>query len=263
MFGSKLNEEVSVFISGQQLSGIETFDISYSNSSSIIKPLGTSKGVTATASPSEQKVSFSRYLIYDDPILDYTGESNMSGSINYDSNSYGFESGYLLNYSVNCAVGNVPRVNADFFVLDEFVTGSKDASGSVAHPSIDIPSQGSISITCDKSTTNRVLGFDYSLTCERIGHYTIGSNNAVDVELVPPVSYKASVQIEIDDSFLQNGYSFLQNRENKTVSFNINGRGGNSIQSLSIPQASLVSENLSMSSQGSLQLTLNYIGHGF
>ena len=41
----------------------------------------------------------------------------------------------------------------------------------------------------------------------------------------------------------------------------INGRDGTSIQSLSIPNACLVGEQLNASADGALRLTLNYMGH--
>ena len=262
MFGVRLNDEVRIFISGQELSGIENASISYSNSSNISKPLGTTRGLTTNGGPTDQKISFSRYLIYDDPIANYTGDSNMSGSIHYNGKSYGFESGYLNNYSVNCAVGSVPKVNAEFNIIDELRSG-QSATGTVSHPTIDIPNQGSISLTCDNSTTNRVIGFDYSVRTRRKTHFSIGKKNAADIEFIPPLEYTAQVQVEVDEAFMESGYNFLDNKENKDVSSTVDGRSGNTIQTLTIPNASLVSEDLNISADGSLRLNLNYIGHGF
>ena len=67
--------------------------------------------------------------------------------------------------------------------------------------------------------------------------------------------------MEVDDTFLQSGFNFLNDRENKTVVFSVKGRDGQNIQSLGIPNASLVSEQLTSSSDGAVRLTLNYIGH--
>jgi hypothetical protein len=268
MYGSKLNYETHVFISGEnasvsarELSGVASFDIGYQNKANLINPLGYKDGVTAIAGATAQTVSFSRYLIYDDPVLDFTGDRSMAASFNYDNNtSYGFESGYLSQYSVNCAVGTVPKVSASFAVYDEMRSGFNTSGTSST--SIYIPSQGSISVTCDNSSTNRVIGFDYSITPKRKPYYTIGSEFAQEVKLIPPLEYSASVQIDVDEVFMQSGYSFLEtgNRE-KTVNFVINGRDGNALQSLNIPNACLVGEQLTTSADGSLRLTLNYMGH--
>jgi hypothetical protein len=269
MYGTTLNYESHFFISGQngsvaarELSGIESLEIGYQNSSEISKPLGYKRGVTTINGPTAQTVSFSRYLIYDDPLLDFTGDGEtMKGSFNYDNNaSYGFESGYLSSYSVNCAVGSVPKVNANFVVYDEMRSGVS-ASGTTS-TAIYVPSQGSITATCDNSTTNRVVGFDYSLTVSKVPYYTIGSEVPVEVKHINPIEYSASVQLEVDDTFLESGYSFLGSGKNdRTVSFSINGRNGDVLQSLAIPNACLVSEQLSSSADGVVGLTLNYMGH--
>ena len=75
MYGSKLNYETHLFISGEggspsarELSGVDSFNIGYQNKANLINPLGYSEGVTAIAGNTAQTVSFSRYLIYDDPI---------------------------------------------------------------------------------------------------------------------------------------------------------------------------------------------------
>jgi hypothetical protein len=73
MYDTRLNTDSHFFVSGQQLSGVESLDIGYKNSATVLNPLGYSKGVTAISGPTSQEVSFSRNLIYADPILDYTG----------------------------------------------------------------------------------------------------------------------------------------------------------------------------------------------
>ena len=260
MFGGKLNHEAQFFVDGYELSGIESIDITTQNSNSIGKPLGSSKGVLFSNGPVQQKLAVSRYLIYDDPIFNYTGDSSISGSIEYEGSSYGFNSGYLSSYSVNCAVGAIPKVNANFDVYDEMRSGVS-ASGSAVHPDIYIPSQGSISVTCDNSTTNRVVGFDYAVNSQRAVYYTLGQKEASSVVFIPPLEYSASVQIQVDDAFLSSGFNFIDSREDKTVSFTINGRNGSAIQTLTIPKASIVAEQLRSSADGSMELTINYIGH--
>jgi hypothetical protein len=266
MFGATLNYESHFFLqhdgAGVELSGIDSIDIGYKNASNIANPLGYQKGVTTIGGPTSQTVSLTRNLLFSDPLLGFTGSAHIvTGSFNYDNNaSYGFNSGYLTSYSVNCAVGSIPKINTSLVVYDELRSGV-NASGTVAQ-TIFIPSQGSITATCDNTTTNRVIGFDYSLEVPRKPYYTVGSEAPVEVKYISPIKYSATVQIEVDDVFLESGYSFLTTgKEEKSVSFAINGRDGTSLQSLTIPKASLVGEQLSASADGSVRLTLNYIGH--
>ena len=53
MFGTKLNYDSRLFLEGEEVSGINTVDFSYSNSASTINPLGFSDGVQ----PSMEKLS--------------------------------------------------------------------------------------------------------------------------------------------------------------------------------------------------------------
>ena len=76
MFGGKLNYESRVFVSGQELSGINTIDLSYSHSANIVKPLGYSKGVTTSSADSQKTMSISRdYIFGTDPLLKYKEQS--------------------------------------------------------------------------------------------------------------------------------------------------------------------------------------------
>jgi hypothetical protein len=280
MFGARFNHETRFFVASgrkgiglipdaihhRELSGIESIALSHQASSSTAYPLGTRKGITTSTGPVQQSLALSRYLIYNDPILGLTGTGQISGSIHYADRSYGFKSGHLTNYSVNCAVGAIPKVSTNFQIFGEMKSGYS-TSGTLTHPDIYIPSQGSISLTCDNgydsdvSSTNRVVGFDYSVASKIKPLFSIGRKNPSEVVFIPPLQYSASVQVDVDEAMLQSGFNFLTGRENRTLTFTINGRDGDSLQSLTVPKASLVGEQLNASADGALKLTLNYIGH--
>ena len=265
MFDGILNHEASFFAGNYEFSGISSLEFSQRSSYNTENILGLSRGFTVPSGPQTQSLNLNRSLIYKDPILNYTGDSPMAASIFYNDNYYGFEKGYLNRYSLNCAVGSVPKSSATFSIFDEMKTGIDTAlvgRSRIRHPQIDIPSQGSISITCDNSSTNRVIGFDYSIQMNRKAVYGIGQKDPYGVELIKPITYTASASIDVDDAFLEDSYSFLDSRENKNLSIIVNGRGGKEIQSVNIPNASLVGETLKISEKGTLRLDLNYVGHG-
>ena len=159
-------------------------------------------------------------------------------------------------------VGSVPKVNTDFIVYDEMRSGYS-ASGAVAAPPVRVPTQGSITVTADNVTTNRVVGFDYSVSCARKPYYTIGSKSIADIKLLPPLDYTATVQIDVDNAFMESGFAFLitGGRNGKTVSVDINDNSGNDVALFTVPNASLIGEQMNASADGSLRLTLNYRGH--
>ena len=263
MFGAKFNHDSRFFVGDYEVSGVESLSLNYSVGSKIEYPLGTRRGFNSVSAQNSQTLTINRNLIYEDYLLNYTGEAPMDGSIYYNGIHYGFNDGYFSSYSLNCAVGNVPRSTANIFILDEMKTGIDASDGFQVddHPAIDIPSQGSIKISCDKSSTNRVIGFDYSVNLKRKPFYGICNHKHQDVKLIPPVEYSCSVQIDVDDAFLGNSWDFFDERENKNINLNVKGRGGTDLQSVIIPNASLVSESLDVSADGALKLSLSYKGH--
>lgn len=262
MYGQVANYENKFYINGQEILGIESLDVSYSHSATINKYLGFNglNGNTSVSGPVTQKVSITRNLIYSDPLIGYiTNNNSFSGSLNYNSNNYGFKSGYIDDYVINCAVGSVPKVTTNISVYDEMLTGAKNASGSIAAPSIYIPNQGSIFLTCDYVTTNRVVGFDLSYRTVKKPIYSIGSKIPSEVKYIGPTENSLSVQIDVDDAFLSSGLAFLSGIQNKAITLSIQGRTGNVLFTQSFPKASLISESLSTSADGGVKLTLNYI----
>jgi hypothetical protein len=268
MFGTRLNYDSHFFVDGEEISGVNSVDIGYRNSANLSKPLGYLGGVTTVGGPTEQSLSVSRYLISDTTIEDLTIGQRASGSLNYNNSSYGFTNGYLTNYSVNVAVGAIPQVNYNFVIYDELRSGA-NASGTTTS-NIDIPTQGSITATCNNSTTNRVLGFDYSKTYTIKPYYTIGSQSPSEVKAIHPTAYTASIQLDVDDAMPESGYNFLTSGKDgrggkfgnsDVVVLTVKGRDGSTIQTYRLPSAVLVSEELSSSADGSLRLNLNYIGN--
>ena len=111
-----------------------------------------------------------------------------------------------------------------------------------------------------------MLGFDYSAKFPIKPYYTIGAESPTEVKYISPSAYSATVQLDVDDALPESGYTFLTSGKNgrgdlNTVRLDVNGRDGTNIQSYSIPSPVLVSEQLNASADGSLRLTLNYIGH--
>jgi len=261
MFGARFNHETRFFSDGYELSGVESASLNYTNPSQIVKPLGTKQGFTVANGLPQRTLSLSRVLTYNDPILSHTGDTSISGNIYYDNRVYGFSTGHLVDYNLNCAVGSVPRVSTNFQIASELKSGEGIITPTESHPVVDIPTQGSISITSDGSTTNRVIGFDYSIKCNRKAYTRVDSIDIVKVEQLLPIEFSATVQIDVDDAFMEDSHSFFSEKENKNVQLLIDGRSGSQLQSLVIPNASLVGETLNASADGSLKLTLNYVGH--
>ena len=267
MFGSRTNYDSHFFIDGEEISGVSSIDIGYQNAANVTKPLGYQGGVVTVGGPTQQSLSVTRYSISATPLEQFAAGQRMSGSLNYNGESYGFNNGYVTEVSVNCAVGSIPKTTYNFSIYDELRTG-ESASGTYTSD-IYIPSQGSISIACDNVSSNRVLGFDWSAQLPLKPYYTIGAESPTEVKYIAPSTFNATVQLDVDDALPESGYTFLTSGKDgrgtigmdSTVILAVKGRDGTNIQTLSVPYPVLVSEQLNASADGSLRLTLNYVGH--
>lgn len=264
MFDQVYNYENKIFFNDNEFVGLDSADFSYSHSQKTIKALGFSVGQTVVSGPVQQKISLSYPLIQGSPFYSalIQGIPIGSGSINYNGSSYGFKSGYVENYSVNCAVGSIPRESSSISVFNQMERGI-NASGALPLSTIKgFPSQGTISVTCDNSTTNRVVGFDLSIKASVNPVNSVNFKQATSVAVSPILEYAATIQIDVDDAFLQNSFDFFNELEEKTINLTIQGRqDGTLFNSWDIPKATLVGESLSSSADGGVKLTLNYVGH--
>lgn len=266
MFGAKLGHESKMYAGGFELPGIESINFSSQNNTSLIKPMGTTKGFTSVSGPLNNTLSITRSLVYKDPILyRYTGYGTVMKASIFDENNqnfYGFESGYMNSYSVNCAVGSVPRVTTNFVIADEIKSGANsDQSLSSLERRIQVPSQETLYVEGSDFSNARVIGFDYSLSRKNKAFYTIGKKSVSNMETLSPIEYRATVQLELDQSLGFDMTNFLEKRENKKIDFNIKGSNNKFIQTMTIPNATLLSQNLSHSADGLLKLNLSYVGH--
>ncbi len=272
MTNAILDHESFVLLDGFHLTGVNSVSISSRNNSSVASPIGTDRGLTTPSGPIDQSMSLSRILICQDPIYDILGkDKTVVGQIHDEKNNYyyGFESGYIRSYSIDCAVGALPKVNTSLGILDEITSGvNRKKNGDIRrgprkknHPILDSSSQQTISIASEDFEDNKVIGFNYSVTIDHKVYYGIGSVNPYAIEQKRPIKYTASVQLELGQTYKGQTFDFLNSRENRDVSINIEGKNGTELNQLTIPKASLVGRDLSQSVNGTMTMSLSYVGH--
>jgi hypothetical protein len=118
MFDVKLAGDCFLFLNGLRLKAVEEASISYSNGYSVAKILGNKIGVATQNSPTQTVFSFSKILNSEEDLLNYISGKKIKGSIQAGSRSYGFDESYLESYSVNCAVGSLPKSSVSLNVFD-------------------------------------------------------------------------------------------------------------------------------------------------
>lgn len=256
-----LNYEQQFYLSGVLLSGVTNMNGGYSVSEEPINIIGKGHTFPTRQGPLIGNFSISKYYIGEEPLLNYTGDHPISGSINFNDSSFGFKDGYLTEYSMSASIGQIPNANASIVVYGDIGSGI-NASGSNPHPDIQIPNQGSISLNASGYQTNRITDFSYTIRTDRNPIYKIGSPFPVQVDRKFPLIQEANFSIEVDDLEVSRIQEYLTKpkQQDLTISF-ANPINASAIESFTIEKARLLDQSLSSSSDDLLTIDFRYIGY--
>lgn len=256
-----LNYDQSFSFCGQNLSGISdlTFDSNFGMG--FLPSLGKNFGFGKVGA-SEGSVEFSRSLIYNDPVIAYTGDLPCSGQFSYNGSSYGFESGYLTSYSVSCSVGQVPNVSASIQVFGEMKSGAANQT-FVAHPDIFVPSPKSISVSNDYSSSNRVKSFDYSVSCPRSPKYSVGEGVfPVRVLLQEPLKIEASLNFDVKGFSPLDLQHFIRQISSSSFTIAVKNRTlSEALMTLPVHNSQLTNQQVQGTVDSPLSVILSYEGY--
>ena len=262
------HHDASFIVQGFQLSGVTSVDGSYSVTQSPVNVLGFGYTTPTLGGPFVGNFSLERNMVSKDPLLTYTGESYLNGAIGYDSKNFGFTSGYLTSYSITCEVGRLPSISNNIAVFGEIGGDTKawtqetTIQNSSTHPAIQIPQQGTIEVTCDGSTSNRVRAFSYSVNSDRDPIYIVNSSQPVQVNLRYPLEVDAIVVMEIDDYESRQAKDYLTSHSNSNITISIKDPADNSvIESYSLESPELINESINTSVGSDTVVELSYKGY--
>jgi hypothetical protein len=244
MYGRQIYADHQLIIDGLIISGVTSFNSDFEAPFDSIDVLGNNL-VTEVRTNSERNLSFSRFLMHADPLKFLTGDISCNGFLKYNNLTYGFNSGYLTNYNVSCGIGDLVNVTTDFIVYGNI--GGGISQQILPNQNLDyvyVPNFGTIDLNANEGSTNRIVSFDYTISCERVPLFLLGSNNASSVFLKKPVSIDLSINIDIDDyqsTTIQN-LICSQSLQNLTISLK-NCNKTQTIETFSAPNAKLVSNS--------------------
>ena len=261
------NYEQQFYLSGILLSGVTSLNGGYSIEENPINIIGKGHTYPVTQGPLVGNFEISKYYIGQEPLLYYTGDSPISGSINFvnaslgKGQSFGFNSGYLTEYSLSAGIGRIPESTASIVVYGNIGSGI-NASGSQPHPKIEIPNQGSISLNASGYQTNRITDFSYSMRIDRSPVYKIGSPFPVQVDRAFPISQEATFSLEVHDFEINKIQEYLISPKQQNLIFDLqNPINSTSIETFSMNKARLLSQSITSRSDDVLTVSLRYISY--
>lgn len=247
------------------------------------------KSMAVLDAPLEGSFSINSSLVSEDFFIQFLGDNPFTGSIHHGYEYFGFHSGYITNHTVSCSIGQIPststnirvfgdvggspnfveKENDQFIVLDEdgfafvledsyYNKRNHNARGNNPFPEIRVPDQGSISIKCAGSETDRVVAFDHSINVQIEPIYVVGSAYAAQVDVNWPITTDTSFTLEVDEYKYNTLRKYMFTPTVEDIAIKINDCFGDPIQHYTIEKARLVGESVSSSVDGRLTVNLQY-----
>lgn len=288
-----------VYINGTGISGIQSIEGNYGVTEKNVNFAGFGYVTGLISQPMQGSFAISRALVSEDPFLNLTGDGtdfafsgsvfyerpNLGGTLdnaegNYLSGCFGFHSGYLTSYNMSCGIGEVPSVNVEVSVYGDLGPGIDVRGGHESYPlwpdgvdgpTIQVPNQGGIVLTCDGSSTNRITSFSYSMELPRTALYALPNTTAADltadsvkwkmpaqVDLSYPIESTVNFTMEIDDYETKNLYGALTGIHIHDTDITINNDSGGQIVKFDLTKSRLISESFSSDVSGPTAVTLTY-----
>ncbi|MAR66802.1 MAG: hypothetical protein CL833_06070 [Crocinitomicaceae bacterium] len=203
------------YLGGTGVSGIRNLSAGYSVGQKQIKALGAGFTQEVISEPLRGDMSMTRDMLYQDPVLGLTGEAPISGTLLYGveldgaEKVYGFNTGYLTSYSINCNVQDVPTIESTFAVFGQLGSGVRegelDYSGVAPLQNLGVVNHESVFLTFNGSGTNRAVSASQTYNINRVPIYTLDQKTS-EIYYAPsevlteyPIDITTNLTIEMDD----------------------------------------------------------------
>lgn len=260
MYGRKIYADHNLIINNQTLSGVTSLSSNFEAPYESIDVLGRNL-VTEVQTNAEKNISFNRFLINSDPLKYLTGDIGCNGALLYNGKSYGFQSGFLTDYNVSCGIGEIVDIQTNFVVYGNIGGGITQVPSSIPVDKIYVPNFGTIDLNANEGFTNRIISFNYAVTCERIPLFKLGSIYPQAVFLKKPITIDLSINIDIDDYESTTIQDLICTSDIQNLIINLkNCNKTEIIESFSVPNAKLVSNSYELSIESSANVELTFRG---
>lgn len=257
------SEETNIILQDTLLEGITDVSFDYSIQEEAVLLLAN-RGINRKINrPTVASCSISKAYIRKDFIQQLTGYVNLSGQFVYGTNGLDFNGATITNYKISLNPEDIPRLSVDLKIYGD-LKPSTDLRLSSAAQDYEQKNISPTSIVFNlDDTVSAVTSFDYSVEFDSIPTYEIESTKSSYSKILTPIKYSASANIEMLEQEFENMTGLLENESfNRNISFSLIDESGLVLNEFSLPNASLKSQNISISSSDTVQLSISYVGYG-
>jgi hypothetical protein len=259
MYGRITYADQKLIINQQEISGVINFDGSFEIPYENLDVLG-GNFIAEIQGDTTKNISINRFLIQSDPLKYLTGDFSCNGHVSYNNLSYGFTSGYMTNYIASCSIGEIANIQTDFLIYGNIGGGIKENILPSQHnDNIYVANYGNIFVNASEGQTNRIVGFNYSVSCERVPLFVLGSDNPSSVFLKKPLIIDLSLEIEIDDYESADVQTLICSPNIQNISIELkNCDNTQIIETFTAPNSRLISNSYVGSTEDSSTIELSF-----
>lgn len=266
-----------VFLGTTEIPGIQSVDLDYSNNASVIQYLGQKNIKYIPKGAPNGNVSINSLLITTDQFIGLTGNSGCNGYVfkqnSNTSDNFSFTSGYLTNYTINCALGQIPEINTAISVYSNMGRLTSAESSRVSADFSVIPtaystlplkiaSPNMMTLSLGDFSTNSLQNFNLSINIPRLPIYILGQRDPSQIEINYPITINGSFTMDLNDYVARKMKNYPFNERVDNLSFTFNDlETQRPILSYSFNNLMLSAEQYRSNINSETQVTINYLGY--
>jgi len=203
-------ENQRFYLNHQEIAGLQSIQPEINASYGPILHLGLERTSTMLRGQSLGRLTTQSFLVNSDQFIGFTGANPATGHLVFVENAEAAGDGlifnplYLTSYNLKYTDNQIPEITTSFNGYETFGqmveserTELASASLTPANYSFLIPNRGSITITLDDLTNNRLISFDLNLEVPRTPIYIMGQLAPLRVDSTPPITVSFSAQMEL------------------------------------------------------------------
>lgn len=270
-------EQQRFFINTIEISGVQSVDGNYVQNLIPLKFLGMANPELVPQGPQQGNFSVSTLVVGQDKFIQHTGLEGFNGYVlksrTDTTQNFSFLSGYLTTYQSNCSIGEIPKINVSFDIFGNIgCLSTSDSTAldadwtTIASESSDfspmIAGPGSITISLDDFTNNRVLSYDINININRNPIYPLGSRIPIRVEINWPIEITCSFNFVVNNYVAQKSFNAPNNPKIQNLTLVLKSFDNDeTIVSYNFNNLTLTEERHSTSVDGQIEVQAIYKGY--
>ena len=222
-------EDQNVYLDGERLRGVQSFDANFEIPYDPIKVAGIGFVGHTINSNLEGAFNVGRFVVSNHDPISGMFVTPFSGHLRYgtgnNSLALSFNNAYINSYNSSCSIGAIPSIDFGANVYGDMGSFVPTASEQVNIDNILIARPGDIILTnVSGERTNRVQSYNYDISINRTPIYTLGSGLEPGLFNIDyPIEINLDFNMHIDDFQTQDMHDLLCDQPKDNISIILSG----------------------------------------